>query len=210
VATTRAQRIGIWIIAAVLTVGTIGSFVAIVLQNENQSSEQARYESLLAEYQKQTEDQAKALSDQYYDELNQHSSRVASFDKAAVTELGKVDLKVGDGEEIAADSTFTAYYIGWNPDGKTFDSSIDGDSLKAPFSVTPGAVITGWTEGAVGMKVGGIRELTIPADLAYGETGSGSDILPNTPIKFVIFIIPTPEPIVPSEELLELYPKYGV
>lgn len=60
------------------------------------------------------------------------------------------------------------------------------------------------------MKVGGIRELTIPADKAYGETGSGGTIAPNTPLKFVIMIIPTPEtipqPAVPAE-LLKYYQR---
>ena len=58
------------------------------------------------------------------------------------------------------------------------------------------------------MNVGGIRELTIPSDLAYGETGSGDDIPANTPIKFVMMVIPTPETIEQPEiptELLQYY-----
>ena len=63
------------------------------------------------------------------------------------------------------------------------------------------------------MKVGGVRELTIPSDLAYGETGSGDSIPANTPLKFVIMTIPTPTAIeqpMPSEELTTLYSRlYG-
>jgi len=55
------------------------------------------------------------------------------------------------------------------------------------------------------MKVGGVRELTIPASLAYGEQGSGADIPANTPIKFILMIIPTPATIQPSPELLKYY-----
>lgn len=65
------------------------------------------------------------------------------------------------------------YYIGWNPDGiKIFDQSIDGETLKSPLSldgVGVSDVIVGW-KGLLGMKVGGVRELTIPSDMAYGAT----------------------------------------
>jgi FKBP-type peptidyl-prolyl cis-trans isomerase len=50
-------------------------------------------------------------------------------------------------------------------------------------------MIEGWNQGVLGMKIGGVRELTIPAELAYGETGSGK-IPANSPIKFVLMTIP--------------------
>jgi hypothetical protein len=46
-----------------------------------------------------------------------------------------------------------------------------------------------------GMKIGGVRELTIPSDKAYGETGSGDNIPPNTPIRFIVMAIPLPATI---------------
>ena len=216
-ATQKAQRIGIWIIAIVLTVGTLAGFVAIVLAPKNQAMDQAKLTALSAEYQasqdeyqKKVDAQATELSAQYFDEFNQYSSRVAAFDKEGITTLGTEDLKVGDGAEITAESTFSAYYIGWNPTGEIFDGSIDGTKLKAPLSVTPGSVIKGWTEGVIGMKVGGIRELTIPSDKAYGEAGSGGKIPGNTPLKFVLMIIPAPETIPQATippELLKYYTK---
>lgn len=203
-----------------MAVGTIGSFAIIVLANENASRDQDRFNALQAEYQKQSTEyqtkvdaQAAELSKEYYATFNEYADRPASFDAASVTELKKNDLVVGTGDEITADSTFTAYYLGWNPTGKVFDGSIDGDSLKAPLEVAPGSVIKGWSEGVIGMKVGGIRELTIPADLAYGEAGSGEDIPANTPIKFVVMIIPKQETIQQptySQEYIELYTRlYG-
>ena len=152
--------------------------------------------------------QAAELSATYYPIFSPYQSRVAAFDKGSVTELGIEDLVIGDGETLTAESSFTAYYIGWNPDGTIFDGSIDGESLSAPFTASPGSVIEGWTQGVVGMNVGGIRELAIPSDLAYGETGSGDDIPANTPIKFVMMVIPTPETIEQPEiptELLQYY-----
>jgi len=215
VATSRAQQVGIWVIAAVLTVGTIGSFVAIILSTNNQKTDQARLTELTSEYQTQYEAyqakvdaQAAELSTKYFAEFNQYATRPAAFDAASATELKKEDLKVGDGAALTSASTFTAYYIGWNPSGKVFDGSIDGTKLKAPFTASPGSVIAGWTEGVDGMKVGGVREITIPSAKAYGETGSGEDIPANTPLKFVLMIIPTPQAITqpqPSEELIRLY-----
>ncbi|MDB5167314.1 MAG: putative Peptidylprolyl isomerase [Candidatus Saccharibacteria bacterium] len=217
-ATQKAQRIGIWIIAIVLTVGTLAGFVAIVLAPKNQAADQtkiaaltAQYQTAQADYQKKVDAQSASLSTLYFADLNQYSTLPAAFNKDDVKSLTTQDLKVGDGADITASSTFSAYYIGWNPSGVVFDESISGSTLKAPFSVTPGGVIQGWTDGTVGMKVGGIRELTIPSDKAYGATGSGANIPANTPLKFVIMIIPTPDaiaqPAVPAE--LEKYYTTG-
>lgn len=203
-----------------MAIGTIGSFAIIVLANQNAATDTARFNELQAEFQKSYEDyqakteaQATELSAEYFDKFNKYSGRPAAFDAASVTELGKNDLEVGTGEAITSESTFSAYYLGWNPSGKVFDGSIDGDALKAPINVTPGGVIEGWTQGVDGMKVGGVRELSIPSALAYGETGSGEDIPANTPIKFVIMIIPEQETIPQpsySQEYIQLYTRlYG-
>lgn len=211
----KAQRIGIWIIAVVMTVGTLGSFLVIILQNDNQKIDQVRitkltneYKIATDEYQKKIDAQAAELSAVYFTEFNQYATLPAAFNKDDVKELKKEDLKVGSGADIKKDSSFTAYYIGWNPTGEVFDGSIDGTKLKAPFTAQPGGVIPGWSEGAVGMKVGGIRVLTIPSEKAYGDTARGDKIPANTPLKFVFMVIPTPEkiaePTVPAE-LLKQY-----
>ena len=216
-ATPKRQRIGIWIIAIVMTIGTIGSFAVMVLANQNSNVDKTRIDQLTADYQKKMDEyqkkvdaQAAELSNKYFAEFNQYANRPAKFDRDGVKELGKEDLKQGDGETLGKDATFTAYYVGWMPDGKVFDSSIEGNKLKAPFSAAPGGVIKGWTKGVEGMKVGGVRELTIPSEDAYGEQGSGDSIPPNTSLKFVIMVIPTPEAIPQPEmpeELLNYYSR---
>lgn len=191
--TSRSQRIGIWIIAVVLAIGTIGSFFVVILANDNQTKDQANVQKQYAEYQAKVQAQNDELSKKYYGTLSEFASRVASYNADEVTSLATVDLKEGEGEAIGDNTTYSAYYIGWNPEGKIFDQSIDGTKLKAPL---PGSgLIKGWTEGVKGMKLGGVRELTIPADLAYGDTGSGDLIPPHTPIKFIVLAIPTPETI---------------
>jgi len=96
---------------------------------------------------------------------------------------------------VTGTTVFAAYYIGWNPKGKVFDQSIDTttNTLKAPLDVATGldsaSLISGWKEGMKGMKIGGVRVLTIPSDKAYGETAQGDDIPANTPLKFVVMAI---------------------
>lgn len=202
-ATKKSQRIGILIIAIVMLVGTIGSFAAMMIAPKNAALDQQRLEKLQEEYQQSVDKQSTELSGKYYGELAAYKDRVGEFDGGSVNELKTEDLKVGDGEEIKDGTEYSAYYIGWRPDGKIFDQSIDGDKLKAP--LPGGNMIEGWNEGVKGMKIGGVRELTIPSSKAYGETGQGEDIPPNTPLKFIVLAIPTPEEVEIPQELLNYY-----
>ena len=94
------------------------------------------------------------------------------------TTILETDLVVGTGSAASLGRILTVDYTGWlydatKPDNKgtQFDTSIG----RSPISFTLGAgqVILGWDQGLGGMKVGGIRRLTIPAALAYGSTGQG-------------------------------------
>lgn len=87
------------------------------------------------------------------------------------------DVVEGTGEAAVTGDKVSAQYTGWLADGprvgEVFDSTrtiFDGDGKPANFSLNQ--VINGWKLGIPGMKVGGIRRLDIPADLAYGATGS--------------------------------------
>ena len=194
-ATKKSQRIGIWVIAIVMLIGTLGSFAVMVLSSQNEAADLAKQQEMYKEYEKMLkEQQAKAdeLSAKYYDQFKQYESQPATFDAAAVGDtVTTKDLKQGDGAEIKSDTKYQAYYIGWNPKGKVFDSSISDKKLKAPVDTGESSLIEGWAKGVEGMKVGGVREITIPSDLAYGEKGSGDDIPPNTPIKFIVMVIAT-------------------
>ena len=68
-------------------------------------------------------------------------------------------------------------------------------------------MIEGWKKGLVGMKIGGVRELSIPSDLAYGKNGSGEKIPADTPLKFIVMAIPQPEEI-PEVEMPQLVKDY--
>lgn len=217
---TKTQRIGIWIIVVFMVVGTIGSFAIIVLANANGQRDQARINELTTKYQEENkvyqaklDEQAKELSNQYFATFNQFALRPSAFDKNSVTALTTIDLREGTGDVLTSESTFSAYYIGWTPDGKVFDSSIKDGALIAPISASPGGVIKGWTDGVAGMKVGGVRELSIPSDLAYGAEGREGSIPADSPLKFVIMVIPTPETILQPEipnELMNYYSSGGM
>lgn len=212
----KTHRIGILVILIVTVIGTIGSFAVLILSSENQRKEETRIQQLSDEYSKKVKAQTDELNDRYYEQINQFSGRVGSFDRDAVDSLKTQDLAVGTGEEITSESTFSAYYIGWNPWGKIFDQSIEDGKLKNPFSINmalsgeQGGVIEGWREGLVGMKLGGVRELTIPASKAYGDKAQGDDIPANTPLKFIVLAIPTPAEVEMPQELMNYYLKmYG-
>lgn len=198
-ATSKTQRIGIIIIAAVMVVGTIGSFFIMIVANDNQQqdqiAQQEEYEKQMAEYEKQMKEfqeqqaaEAKQLSEQYYDEFAQYESLPAAFDASKVSKLSTRDLKEGDGKEINSDTRYRAYYIGWNQEGKVFDSSIEDGALKIPLEGGQG-LIEGWVKGVEGMKIGGVRTITIPGDMAYDQD-QGADIKANAPLKFVVMAIP--------------------
>ena len=94
------------------------------------------------------------------------------------------DITVGGGATAATTSTVSTYYAGYFPDGVKFGELA---SPSTPFTfklnASPSEVISGWNEGIVGMKVGGVRQLIIPPALAYGANGSGP-IPPNAVLVF--------------------------
>jgi len=112
---------------------------------------------------------------------------------APVTELGIKDLKVGTGAEVTAEGaasgiSVSAFYVGVSQSsGKTFDESF---SSGQPTTFPLNGVISGWTQGLVGMKVGGRRQLTIPGSLGYGQNPpQGSGIAVDDTLIFVIDLV---------------------
>ena len=97
------------------------------------------------------------------------------------------DVVVGEGKEVKSGDTVVMHYTGTLEDGTKFDSSVDrGKPYETQIGV--GRVIKGWDEGVPGMKVGGKRKLTIPADMGYGATGQGS-IPPNATLLFDVELL---------------------
>ena len=228
--TTPKQRIIVALIALFLLGSTFALYAGIVLNVKNQENQTAlnnqktnRFQELYAEYQAREDAQGKELSNKYFETFKKYRSDVKAYNAADVNTLTVKDLVVGDGREIKSeevegeesttnwDTDYAAYYIGWLSDETIFDSSLnstdDPTELKSPLRGTS-SMIQGWLEGIEGMKIGGVREITIPSVLGYGSQERGN-IPADSPLKFIVMLIEKPEALEVSDELenlgLELY-----
>ncbi len=114
---------------------------------------------------------------------------VVSLPAELPTELVVTDLIEGTGEPAKAGDTVTVDYVGVrSEDGTEFDNSYDRGQ-PYPVTLGEGGVIQGWDEGLIGVKAGGRRQLDIPAELAYGDSGSGDIIQPGDALSFVIDVV---------------------
>ena len=107
-----------------------------------------------------------------------------------VAELQRIDVVTGQGAVAQAGDEVSVHYTGWLYDqhapgkrGQKFDSSRDRGQPFV-FLLGAGRVIRGWDDGVAGMRVGGKRELRIPANLGYGRDGAGDVIPPGASLVF--------------------------
>jgi FKBP-type peptidyl-prolyl cis-trans isomerase len=150
--TKKSTRIIVLIIAIVMAGGFMGSYFLIILNQNDQTGQQA------------------------VDKANEEATKGQTVDSTAYKVTGKVakleitDIKVGTGAEVKAGNTVRVHYKGtFAQTGVKFDSSYDrGEPATFPL----GGVIQAWQDGIPGMKVGGQRRLVVPSDLAYGSTGT--------------------------------------
>ena len=105
-----------------------------------------------------------------------------------VTELVITDDVVGSGDEVTPGATVTAHYVGVSASsGAQFDASWD---RGAPISFPLDGVIQGWSQGLLGMKVGGRRTLVIPGHMAYGSNPPpGAGIGPDETLLFTVDLV---------------------
>ena len=128
-----------------------------------------------------------------------------------ITQLAGEDLKIGSGSaQVAAGDSIIVHYVGSFLDGRVFDSSRErGQPLSIILGVEP-RLIPGFEQGVLGMKVGGVRKLLIPSNLAYGPQGQGP-VPPNTPIQFEVELLeiaqPSPTPTEEPEETPDPTPE---
>jgi len=177
VAAQTAQRVTIWVIAIVMTVGTLGAYFIIILQNNDTSG------------QGQTSDASQPQKKQF--PIDATAYKV----DGKVAQLQTADLKEGKGDPVKAGDNIRVQYKGTIAQTQEkFDSSYDNGEPVTFKLVEPDnqgkGVIKGWVEGIQGMKVGGKRRLVIPADLGYGSSGSpDGSIPPNTDLVFEVELL---------------------
>jgi peptidylprolyl isomerase len=114
-------------------------------------------------------------------------SNASSFDIQGM----KVEiLQQGSGAAAKTGDLVTVNYTGTLLDGTKFDSSLNPGRTPFQFTLGQNRVIQGWELGVLGMKVGEKRKLTIPPELAYGETGTpGGPIPPNATLNFEVDLL---------------------
>ena len=222
--TSWKQRLAIIAIAVLLLGITIATYIGLVLSgNSSNSSDSSAADTseLDAIYERYTAKSdelnaaAASLSPQYFDQMVAYKSEVKGFNEESANNSGlqTVDLKEGDGTEVTEEwNDYYAYYIGYCADETIFDSSFDNyenpTSLNAPISGSQD-LIAGWTQGVIGMKVGGVRQLTIPGELAYGESREicGGT---NKPLRFILMAVEPGEEVRKlSNELTEIIAEYN-
>jgi FKBP-type peptidyl-prolyl cis-trans isomerase FkpA len=98
------------------------------------------------------------------------------------------DVKVGTGTEATAGKNVTVHYVGTLTNGSKFDSSRDRNE-GFTFRLGAGQVIEGWDKGVAGMKVGGVRKLTIPPEMGYGVRGYPPVIPGNSTLLFEVELL---------------------
>jgi FKBP-type peptidyl-prolyl cis-trans isomerase len=104
-----------------------------------------------------------------------------------------VDVRCGSGDVAEGSTALTIHYVGRLRDGSIFDSSRNDDE-PFRFLLGAGQVIPGWDEGLHEMMVGGMREVTIPPDLAYGDSGAPPSIPPNTTLTYEVELLAVQTP----------------
>jgi len=102
------------------------------------------------------------------------------------------DLRTGNGATAVAGQRVTVNYTGWlysasasENKGNTFDSG-RGTSFQL------GTLIACWNQGIPGMRVGGLRRLVCPPNVAYGSSSPGAGIPANATLLFEVELVSVP------------------
>ena len=182
--TSPKQRIIISLIAILMLGSMILGYAMIVLGGKSGSSsgsESTISDEKVLEYKEDYEAKLKKFQEatkSEYEELLGYKSEVKAYNETAANSgVSSRDLKTGSGRELGeGDSDYLAFYIGFCADEEVFDSSFDNFENPTGFSeygmlnLSQMSLIEGWYAGMVGAKVGGVREITIPGELAYGDS----------------------------------------
>lgn len=197
--TSTKQRVIIGIIAILMLGSVIAGYAAIILNGKNGSSSTSTEpkvdQAKIAEYEEAYNKVKAEFSEVTKEDFNDfiaYKSAIKAYNESAANSGGIQvnDLKEGSGKEIKDNDTeYLAYYVGWCADESIFDSSFDNNDDPKAFAriLDPSlGMIEGWNLGVDGMKTGGIREVTISSELAYGDSREicGGT---NKPLKFLIY-----------------------
>jgi FKBP-type peptidyl-prolyl cis-trans isomerase FkpA len=109
------------------------------------------------------------------------SANSTSASSTSVGVFTTTDLVVGTGATAANGNTVSLNYAGWLYDtGKANGKGASFDAGPGPIVFVLGGTgtIQGFSQGIVGMKVGGQRRIVIPPELGYGSNPPAGTIIP--------------------------------
>lgn len=218
--TSTKQRVFIIFIAVLMVGSIIASYAAIVISGSQNSSstesqvDEEKIAKLTEEFQAKQKELEEASKDDFDKFISYKADVVTAYNENTANENGLQtrDLEKGSGDEVTSNN-YLAYYMGWCADETIFDSSFDNTESPTVFSavIDPSmGLIEGWNQGVEGMKLGGIRELTIPSELAYKDEDKACGA--NKPLKFMIMAIPrkgVPAEYIEAQMRLQ-YAYYGI
>ncbi len=225
--TSLKQRIIIGVIAVIMVGSMIASYVAIIAGGgtaDSTATSEKLGEKRMEYYYNNYQDKIEALKKLTTDDFKTFSpylDKVVAYNEAAANHDGVkvVDYMQGTGREIKGeDNDYLAYYVGWCADETIFDSSFDDASNPKAFAKVLNAsvgMIEGWNDGVQGMKLGGVREITVPGELAYGEKMEICGGY-NKPLKFLMMIVANEDPLRTAAQELDTaytmlqYANYGI
>lgn len=181
------ERVIALVLAFVFFLTSVAAGVAVILQIRQDNKQKSALNSSETTQPESTAQEQSTPTTQP-EEGTLEGTKLANFTPVEKVDQLKIeDIVVGTGEVVPAGATITAHYTGaLAKDGTIFQSSLD---MGQPVSFGLDQVIKGWTEGVPGMKVGGTRRLTIPAELAYGSASPSANIPANSDLVFDIELV---------------------
>lgn len=222
--TSVKQRIFIGLIAVLMLGSIIAGYAAIILNGGSSiSSDSGVDEAKVAEYQAAYDEVQAKFIEATRDDYNKfiaYKGEIKAYNETSANEGGLQtrDLYKGSGDKITDDTEYLAYYVGWCADESVFDSSFDNNDNPTAFTKILDAsvgMIEGWTQGVKGMHLDGVREITVPGELAYGDSMEicGGK---NKPLKFIVMAKAKEEPLKSLAEEIDTaymrlqYANYGL
>ena len=110
-------------------------------------------------------------------------------DELPPDELQIKDIVKGKGPAAKKGDKVSMQYVGVDVEHERRVRLLVGARPAVHATLGKGDVIKGWDQGIPGMRKGGRRELTIPAEIAYGAQGSPPNIGPNESLRFIIDLV---------------------
>lgn len=185
-ANTNSQRVAAFLLALLFLLTTVAAAIYVIYELNTESG---IVDDTTTSTTQPEQDTANSCGQSQVAAVEPRAIPTTTTADVPVTELQTIDIEEGTGAEVQPGDCVAALYYGTlASNGQFFDGNYEsGQPIEFPLT----GVIPGWTQGIPGMKEGGVRRLVIPAELAYGEAGSGDTIPPNSDLVFEVQIIST-------------------